>query len=165
MNNHEFGTSTAATASCAALRSCFLKIMNARATVRQFNASCRRLEKTITDFNAAVKPGTFDHTILDDCRTEGLTPPKTHWARKIETPPYYAYPVRPGITFTYLGTRVNRQARMLMKDGKPSANMFAAGEIMAGNVLGKGYAAGIGMTIGSVFGRIAGREAAKNARN
>jgi tricarballylate dehydrogenase len=73
--------------------------------------------------------------------------------------------VRPGITFTYLGTRVNRQARMLMKDGKPAANMFAAGEIMAGNVLGKGYAAGIGMTIGSVFGRVAGREAAQNARN
>src|ERR1700750_2729837 len=123
------------------------------------------LEKTIADFNAAVQPGTFDHTILDDCRTEGLTPPKTHWARKIETPPYYAYPVRPGITFTYLGTRVNKQARMLMKDGKPSANMFAAGEIMAGNVLGKGYAAGIGMTIGSVFGRVAGQEAAQHARN
>jgi tricarballylate dehydrogenase len=123
------------------------------------------LEKTIADFNAAVRPGTFDQTILDDCRTEDLIPPKTHWARKIETPPYYAYPVRPGITFTYLGTRVNREARMLMKDGKPSANMFAAGEIMAGNVLGKGYAAGIGMTIGSVFGRVAGREAARNAKN
>jgi tricarballylate dehydrogenase len=123
------------------------------------------LEKTVSDFNAAVRPGTFDHTILDDCHTEGITPPKTHWARRIETPPYYAYPVRPGITFTYLGTRVNKQARMLMKDGKPSANMFAAGEIMAGNVLGRGYAAGIGMTIGSVFGRIAGQEAAKNARN
>jgi tricarballylate dehydrogenase len=123
------------------------------------------LENTITEFNAAVRPGTFDHTILDDCRTEGLTPPKSHWARQIETPPFYAYPVRPGITFTYLGTRVNRQARMLMQDGGPSANMFAAGEIMAGNVLGRGYAAGMGMTIGSVFGRIAGREAAKNARN
>jgi tricarballylate dehydrogenase len=123
------------------------------------------LEKTVTEFNAAVRPGTFDHTILDDCRTEGLTPPKTHWARRIERAPFYAYPVRPGITFTYLSTRVNKQARMLMKDGKPSANMFAAGEIMSGNVLGKGYAAGMGMTIGSVFGRIAGREAAKNARN
>ena len=130
-----------------------------------FELDAAVLEKTIADFNAAVRPGTFDHTILDDCRTEGLTPPKTHWARRIETPPYYAYPVRPGITFTYLGTRVNRQARMLMKDGKAAANMFAAGEIMAGNVLGKGYAAGIGMTIGSVFGRIAGREAAQNARN
>src|SRR5262249_391396 len=123
------------------------------------------LEKTITTFNAAVRPGTFDHTILDDCRTEGLTPPKSHWARRIETPPYLAYPVRPGITFTYLATRVNKQARMLMKDGSPSANMFAAGEIMAGNVLGKGYAAGMGMTIGSVFGRIAGREAARHATN
>lgn len=123
------------------------------------------LETTVETFNQAVRPGTFDHTILDDCRTEGLTPPKSHWARPIRTAPFYAYPVRPGITFTYLGTRVNKEARMLMADGKPSANMFAAGEIMAGNVLGKGYAAGIGMTIGSVFGRIAGREAAKNARN
>jgi tricarballylate dehydrogenase len=131
----------------------------------KLNLDAAALEKTVSDFNAAVQPGTFDHTILDDCRTEGITPAKTHWARKIEAPPYLAYPVRPGITFTYLGTRVNRQSRMLMKDGKPSANMFAAGEIMAGNVLGKGYAAGIGMTIGSVFGRIAGREAAQNAKN
>jgi tricarballylate dehydrogenase len=131
----------------------------------KFELDPAALEKTVSDFNAAVQPGTFDHTILDDCRTDGITPPKTHWARKIETPPYYAYPVRPGITFTYLGTRVNREARILMAGGRPSANMFAAGEIMAGNVLGKGYAAGIGMTIGSVFGRIAGREAAHNARN
>src|SRR6201746_1201344 len=123
------------------------------------------LEKTVADFNAAVRPGTFDHTILDDCRTEGLTPPKTHWARKIETPPFYAYPVRPGITFTYLGTRVNKQARMLMKDGKPAANMFAAGAIMAGKGPGTAHAAGIGMTIGSVFGRVAGREAARVLRN
>jgi tricarballylate dehydrogenase len=123
------------------------------------------LERTVTGFNAAVRPGSFDHTILDDCRTEGLVPPKTHWARHIDTAPFYAYPVRPGITFTYLGTRVNSDARMIMNDGKPSANMFAAGEIMAGNVLGQGYAAGIGMTIGSVFGKIAGREAAGHARN
>jgi tricarballylate dehydrogenase len=123
------------------------------------------LEKTVAEFNQAVRTGTFDHTVLDDCRTEGLAPPKSHWARPISTAPFYAYPVRPGITFTYLGVRVNKQAQMLMADGTPSPNMFAAGEIMAGNVLGKGYAAGIGMTIGSVFGRIAGREAAKNARN
>jgi tricarballylate dehydrogenase len=123
------------------------------------------LGETVRSFNAAVRPGTFDHTDLDDCRTEGLAPPKSHWARRIETAPFYAYPVRPGITFTYLGTRVNKEARMLMRGGIPSANMFAAGEIMSGNVLGRGYAAGIGMTIGSVFGRIAGREAAINARN
>lgn len=122
------------------------------------------LRATVDRFNAAVRPGTFDDKVLDDCRTEGLTPPKSHWARRIETPPFYAYPVRPGITFTYLGTRVDQDARMLMADGQGAANMFAAGEIMAGNVLGQGYAAGIGMTIGAVFGRIAGREAARHAR-
>ncbi|MDO8878411.1 MAG: FAD-dependent tricarballylate dehydrogenase TcuA [Pseudolabrys sp.] len=123
------------------------------------------VEKTVADFNAAVQPGTFDHTVLDDCRTEGLAIPKSHWARKIDTPPYYAYPLRPGITFTYLGVRVNEESRMILADGKLAANMFAAGEIMAGNVLGKGYLAGIGMTIGAVFGRLAGEGAAKHARN
>jgi tricarballylate dehydrogenase len=123
------------------------------------------LGETVDGFNAAVRPGTFDPNSLDDCRTAGLIPPKTHWARRIETGPFYAYPVRPGITFTYLGTRVDKDARMIMADGTSSANMFAAGEIMAGNVLGQGYAAGIGMTIGAVFGRIAGREAARNGRN
>ena len=122
------------------------------------------LEKTVAEFNAAVKPGTFDHTQLDDCATAGLKIPKSHWARKLDTPPYYGYPLRPGITFTYLGVRVNQESRMLLKDGKPAGNMFAAGEIMAGNVLGKGYLAGIGMTIGAVFGRLAG-EGAANVRN
>lgn len=123
------------------------------------------LEKTVADFNAAVRTGTFDHTILDDCRTEGLVPAKTHWARRIEAAPYCAYPVRPGITFTYLGTRVGMDTRPQLLNGGPCANIFAAGEIMAGNVLGQGYAAGIGMTIGSVFGRIAGTEAARHARH
>ena len=118
------------------------------------------LDATVSKFNAAVRTGTFDPKALDDCSTESLVPPKSHWARRIETAPFYAYPVRPGITFTYLGTRVDKHARVLMRGGKPAANIFAAGEIMAGNVLGRGYAAGIGMTIGGVFGRIAGREAA-----
>jgi tricarballylate dehydrogenase len=122
------------------------------------------LIRTVAEFNAAVRPGTFNRTDLDDCRTEGLEPPKSHWARRIEKPPFYGYPVRPGITFTYLGVRVNKESRMIMKFGEPAANMFAAGEIMAGNVLGRGYAAGIGMTIGSVFGHIAGRESAAYVR-
>ena len=121
----------------------------------------RQLTETIHDFNAAVVGGRpFDPTEPDGNRTEGLGIDKTNWARRIETAPFYAYPVRPGITFTYLGTRVNDRARMVMKDGAPAENMFAAGEIMAGNVLGQGYAAGIGMTIGAVFGRLAGEEAA-----
>ncbi|MGY4308972.1 tricarballylate dehydrogenase [Bradyrhizobium sp. USDA 4369] len=122
-----------------------------------------RLSATVAQFNAAVRDGTFNPDILDDCHTEGLTPTKSHWARRIDTGPYYAYPVRPGITFTYLGVRVDHEARMMMKGGGPADNMYAAGEIMAGNVLGRGYAAGIGMTIGSVFGRIAGRGAARHA--
>jgi len=123
-----------------------------------------RLRATVEAFNAACRPGSFDHTIHDACRTEGVTPPKSHWARPLRTPPFYAYPLRPGITFTYLGVKVDADAHIIMSNGNASPNMFAAGEIMAGNLLGKGYLAGIGMTIGSVFGRIAGQEAALHAR-
>ena len=120
-------------------------------------------EATVREFNAACRTGTFDHAVLDDCHTEGLTPPKTHWARPIDTPPYYGYALRPGITFTYLGVKVDRQMRVHY-GGQPSTNLFAAGELMAGNILGKGYLAGIGMTIGTSSGRIAGREAAAAAQ-
>ena len=120
------------------------------------------LGTTVDGFNAAVTPGTFDSTILDDCGTEGLTPPKSHWARAIDTPPFRAYALSPGITFTYLGVKVNDAAQVIMETGEPTENIVAAGEIMAGNVLGKGYLAGIGMTIGSVFGQRAGREAARH---
>lgn len=123
------------------------------------------LKNTVDTFNAAVQPGVFDHTELDGLATSGLEVNKTNWARPIDTPPYSAYSLKPGITFTYLGVGVDHCAKMLMNDETPSENIFAAGEIMAGNVLGEGYLAGIGMTIGNVFGRIAGREAAKYALN
>lgn len=119
--------------------------------------------RTIESYNAACKIGTFDHTTLDDCHTEGITPAKTHWARPLDTGPFYGYPVRPGITFTYLGLKVDDKATVHF-DGKPSDNLFVAGEMMAGNVLGKGYTAGVGMTIGTAFGRIAGESAAAAAR-
>ena len=122
------------------------------------------LEKTVAEFNAAVRPGTFDHTVLDDCATTGIAPAKTHWARTIDVPPYFAYPLRPGLTFTYLGVGIDERSRMRMADGATAENVFAAGEIMAGNVLGKGYLAGIGMAIGTTFGRIAGEEAARLVR-
>ena len=121
------------------------------------NVPAGTLTSTIERFNAAVRPGTFDHQALDDCRTEGLVPNKTHWAQRLDTPPFHAYPLRPGITFTYLGVKVDERARVVLKGGV-SENMFAAGEIMAGNILGRGYVAGVGMTIGTVFGEIAGRE-------
>ena len=124
-----------------------------------------KVEATVAQYNAAVRAGSFNPGKLDDCVTEGITPPKTHWARPIDQGPFYGYPLRPGITFTYLGVRVNDRAQVLMDDGKPAGNLFASGEIMAGNILGRGYLAGFGMTIGTVFGRIAGQEAAKNVRN
>ncbi len=122
------------------------------------------LEGTVADFNAAVRAGTYDPTALDDCRTEGLEPAKSHWALPLDEPPFFAYPLRPGITFTYHGLKVSERAQVLGGDEEALTGVFAAGEIMAGNILGQGYLAGFGMTIGTVFGRIAGREAAKHAR-
>jgi tricarballylate dehydrogenase len=138
---------------------------NIGALAEKLGFDARALQATVRDFNNAVRPGRFDSEALDDCRTAGIDPPKSHWARALDTPPFIGYPLRPGITFTYLGVKVDENARVLMSDGQPSANLFAAGEIMAGNILGQGYLAGVGMAIGGVFGRIAGREAAKVARH
>src|SRR5205085_11343448 len=120
--------------------------------------------QTVRNFNAAVRPGgVFDPAALDSCTTEGLEPPKSHWAVPIEVPPFYGYPLRPGITFTYLGLAVDACGRVRMADGSVVPNLFAAGEIMSGNLLSSGYLGGFGLTIGTVFGRIAGTEAARVA--
>jgi tricarballylate dehydrogenase len=136
---------------------------SSRELAARLGLPAERLEATLDEFNQAVRPGSFDHTTLDDCSTAGLSPDKTHWAQRLDTPPYAAYPLRPGITFTYLSVRVDAEARVLATNGAPFKNVYAAGEIMAGNVLRKGYIAGIGMTIGTVFGRIAGESAARHA--
>jgi tricarballylate dehydrogenase len=119
---------------------------------------------TVAQFTQAVRPGTFNLEVLDDCHTSGLAPVKSHWARPLDTPPYWGYPLRPGITFTYLGLRVDATMRVITTGGAPMENVYAAGEIMSGNVLRRGYVAGIGMTIGTVFGRIAGEAASRRAR-
>jgi tricarballylate dehydrogenase len=131
------------------------------ATALELDSSA--LTAAVDQFNRSTSGGKFDPGNLDDCRSAGLDPPKSHWARPIDTLPYYGYPLRAGITFTYLGVTVNQQAQVIMQNGQPAKNIFAAGEMMAGNILGKGYLAGFGLTIGSVFGRIAGREAARYA--
>ncbi|WP_373684587.1 FAD-dependent tricarballylate dehydrogenase TcuA [Ramlibacter montanisoli] len=118
--------------------------------------------RTLQDYNAACRVGSFDHTQLDACHTEGVLPAKTHWARPIDTAPFYGYALKPGITFTYLGLRTDDTAAVRF-GGVPSDNLFVAGEMMAGNVLGKGYTAGVGMSIGTAFGRIAGTNAARAA--
>lgn len=116
--------------------------------------------QTLNHYNAACRVGTFDHTALDDCHTEGVTPAKTHWARPIDTAPFYGYMLKPGVTFTYLGLKTDETAAVYF-GGRPSDNLFVAGEMMAGNVLGQGYTAGVGMSIGTAFGRIAGTQAAQ----
>ena len=130
---------------------------------REIGVPPRTLAATVATFNGAVVPGRYDTSALDDCRTAGVEPPKSHWALAIDTPPFRAYPMRPGITFTYLGLKVDDEARVTFGHDRAVRNVFAAGEVMAGNILGRGYCAGTGMTIGGVFGRIAGRSASRAA--
>jgi tricarballylate dehydrogenase len=131
----------------------------------QLGLPAEKLRKTVEGFNQSVpETGTFDPSRLDGLSTSDLQPPKTNWARALDTPPYLAYPLRPGITFTYLGVEVTGRAQIVRDaDGQPFPRLFAAGELMAGNILSQGYLAGFGLTIGAVFGRIAGKEAAARA--
>lgn len=121
----------------------------------------KALVRTVSEYNSRVRCRRFDPGDLDDCRTEGLEPPKSHWALPIDRPPFYAYPLRPGITFTYLGVRVDKRGRVAMRGGGFFKNIFAAGEIMMGNILSRGYLGGLGLTIGSVFGWVSGEGAAE----
>ena len=120
----------------------------------------------VAEFNRAVPSDAatlFDPSGLDGLATTGITPPKSNWAQRVDSPPYFGVPARPGITFTYLGVGVDSTARVLHESDGRFANVWAAGEIMSGNVLSSGYMAGFGMTIGTVWGRIAGTEAARHA--
>ncbi len=118
---------------------------------------------TIKAFNVGCREGDFHPTELDGLATEGIEPAKTNWARPINEPPFYGYSLRPGVTFTYLGLKVDEYAQV-QSDHGPITNLWAAGETMAGSILGQGYMGGFGMTIGTVFGRIAGREAANHVK-
>lgn len=120
-----------------------------------------KAEATVRRYNDACSDGEFNPAHLDGLATRGLTPPKTNWAQRIDQGPFYGISARPGITFTYLGVRVDESARIQRVGEEPFANVFAAGEIMSGNILSSGYMAGFGMTIGTVWGRIAGRQAAR----
>lgn len=110
------------------------------------------LSATVAGFNDAVR----------ESGTEALVPPKSHGAAALTTPPFAAYPMRPGLTFTHFGVAVDPQMRVLTTDGRLE-NIFAGGMIMAANVLGRGYLAGLGVTLSAVFGRLAGEEAARHA--
>lgn len=131
---------------------------------QKLKVSSEKLRATVDSFNESIQAGQFDKSKLDGLATKGLEINKTNWARRIDTPPFYGYTLAPGITFTYMGVKVDEKAKVLFKNGREAKNIYAAGEIMAGNILGQGYTAGIGMAIGSVFGVIAGQEAADALR-
>jgi tricarballylate dehydrogenase len=121
---------------------------------------------TLREFNRATTGNTEQRMEAPDGNgTRGISPPKSNWAVPIDRPPFYAIPLRPGITFTYMGVAIDETGRILDQRGHAFKNVYAAGEIMSGNILSRGYLAGFGMTIGAVFGELAGRMAATNGRD
>ncbi|MDD9720521.1 FAD-dependent tricarballylate dehydrogenase TcuA [Sulfitobacter sp. PR48] len=115
---------------------------------------------TLQSYNAAVdETRPFDPTRLDGKGTPSLALPKSHWAQKIDTPPFRAYPVTGGITFTYGGLKVNEDGNVMRQDATPIAGLYACGELVGG-VFFAGYPGGSGLTSGAVFGRRAGYGAA-----
>jgi tricarballylate dehydrogenase len=125
----------------------------------------RALSQTVTEYNRATSGnGPLRIDVLDGNSTREILPKKSNWALPLDHSPFYAFPLRPGITFTYMGVMVDETARILEQIGRPMDNVYAAGEIMSGNILTKGYLAGFGLTIGSVLGELAGRSAATRAR-
>ena len=120
------------------------------------------LEGTVVAFNAAMQPGEFDPARLDGKRAEGVEPPKSNWALPLDTAPFLGYAVTCGITFTFGGLQIDREARVLDARGRPIRGLYAAGELVGGLFWGN-YAGGSGLMAGSVFGRIAGQNAAREA--
>jgi tricarballylate dehydrogenase len=121
------------------------------------------LVRTVSAYNDAVQDGTFNPAIKDGKHTQGLEPDKTNWALRLDKPPFVAYGVRCGITFTYGGAVVNDAGEVLHRDGAPIPGLYAAGEI-TGGIFYHNYPSGSGLMLGAVFGRIAGTKAAAFAR-
>jgi tricarballylate dehydrogenase len=119
------------------------------------------LSRTVRDYNAACNSGEFDATRFDGKRTEGLTPPKSHWAEPLTTPPFEAVPMSANICFTYGGVRTDGSARVVDADGMPIRGLYAAGEIVG--IFYDVYPSGTSVLRSLTFGRIAGRSAATAA--
>ena len=119
---------------------------------------------TVESFNRAVRRDIpFDPGKKDGRCTEGLAIPKSHWATAIEEPPFEAYAVTCGITFTFGGVRIADTGQVMDVDDKPIPGLFAAGE-MVGGVFYFNYPGGAGLMSAAVFGRLAGTSAAAAAR-
>ena len=128
--------------------------------VKQLQVDPKRALQSLDEYNAAAgRGGKFNPQVLDGMRTEGIDPPKTNWAQKLDTPPYVAYPVTGGITFTFGGLKITKDAQVVATDWKPMPGLYTCGE-MVGGLFHYNYPLGTGLMSGLVFGRIAGRSAA-----
>jgi tricarballylate dehydrogenase len=118
------------------------------------------LERTVGEFNAAVQPGDFNPAIKDGKSTVGITPPKSNWAVPLVQPPFVAYAVTCGITFTFGGLRIDGDGRVHDRADRPIGGLYAAGELVGG-LFYHNYPGGSGLMAGAVFGRRAGVAAAR----
>ena len=129
--------------------------------VKQLEVDQAQAMKTLSEYNAAAgRGGPFNPALLDRMHTEGIQPPKSNWAQKIDTPPFYSWAVTGGITFTFGGLKINKDAQVISSGWKPMEGLYAAGE-MVGGLFHYNYPLGTGLMSGAVFGRIAGRSAAR----
>src|SRR5215475_13719995 len=119
--------------------------------------------KTVNDFNAAVNEAPFDPSKHDGKYAHGITPVKSNWAQRLDTPPYYAFPVTCGITFTFGGVGITEKCEVKDNSGNVIRGLFAAGEITGGSFFNN-YPGGSGLMKGAVFGRLAGTHAAVFAK-
>jgi tricarballylate dehydrogenase len=127
---------------------------------QQLGLPTEALMDTVINFNAAVpSPKGFDPLIEDGLGTRGVQPPKSNWAVTLDSPPFVAYPVTCGITFTYGGLAIDTAARVLDTEGRPMEGLFATGEL-TGGFFYNNYPGGSGLMRGAVFGILAGRNAA-----
>ena len=138
-------------------------------TANTLEELCAKLEDTdgkaaleeLKAYNAAVRQDIpFNPNVKDGRGTRGLAIPKSNWANTLDTPPFEAYAVTCGITFTFGGLRINTDAQVLDTDGAPIPGLYAAGELVGG-IFWFNYPGGTGLTNGAVFGRIAGTSAAR----
>jgi tricarballylate dehydrogenase len=120
--------------------------------------------KTLNQYNAsACDPGGFDPSQKDGLSTQGLDIEKTNWAVRLDNPPFHAYSVTGGITFTFGGLKIDADAQVIGTDWRPIPGLYTCGE-MVGGLFHDNYGAGSGLVSGATFGRIAGRSAAQVER-
>jgi len=140
-----------------------------KAEATTFAELARKLEidvegfvRTVTAYNAAVQPGTFNPAIKDGKSTQGISPPKSNWALALDSPPYVGFAVTTGITFTFGGLKITEGGQVIDCEQRPIPGLYAAGELVGG-LFYHNYPGGAGLMAGAVFGRTAGRSAARSS--